>query len=258
MKFDRDSLENELKHVSPQVRASLAYRCALRVFPLLAVNGGFDYWKEDKKKHLYALFNIFDTNAGLKSTFTLHGYVSLALEAAAAYDAADIVDNVADCPALKAAMYTAFTVADDATAFSVAYSTSVDVYDAAGTALRALSAASCFSVVYEEQFRKSLQFDLETIKNSGKHDELLSVPLWIEKTDLIRSAELSFKAALESPEMNFGYWWSIYEQHSERNIDPEALKQRLSLPEEIKEKGPEFITDYLVSLRKKSDNLGEI
>ncbi len=276
MKYDEESFQKELEGVAPKICALFAYRCALRVFPLLAAEVNFDYWEEDKKRYLHSLFMVLDISVGTNRNIT---FTTISSVNAAAF--------ASDVTSTSAFTVAAFTAADDATAsasdaFSSAAFAAADIstfasdtstfasdvsavatafasaFAASFAAARAIAAASSFSAPYKYQLLKSIQSDLKTVKGGNNHAALEDAPLWTEKTEIIRTAEERFKSALESDELDFSYWWGIYEQHARGSVDKEALEQRLTVPEEVKEQGAEFITDYLIKLSGKTSRLNEM
>jgi len=59
----QEQVKSELQRMSSEEVVFFAWLCALRTLPYIGAKGNFNYWKkENRQKHLYALFRALDAN----------------------------------------------------------------------------------------------------------------------------------------------------------------------------------------------------
>ncbi|MCK5633176.1 hypothetical protein KAH94_05470, partial [bacterium] len=111
-KIFRKEVEQELKNLNKEQLVQFAWRCAVRVLPLLGSKGNFNYWNiKDKQKHIYAILNAIDFAAAAIKATNRDVVVFAADAALNASNAVIVVDT--DRTAFytaRAAMYTARAV----------------------------------------------------------------------------------------------------------------------------------------------------
>lgn len=62
MNFE-EQVRQELKGLNQEEIVQFAWRCAVRALPILGHQGHFDFWKENKQRHLYSVFRAIDADA---------------------------------------------------------------------------------------------------------------------------------------------------------------------------------------------------
>ncbi|MDR0869186.1 MAG: hypothetical protein LBN39_00175, partial [Planctomycetaceae bacterium] len=114
--------------------------------------------------------------------------------------------------------------------------------DAAKTAAYAAYAAlDLHAAGRKYDFEKIIFQDIRDIRNHKElnHDRNIYGNVWN-----------NFQTALEN--IGCGYWGKLYREIFDNGfvLDHEALKRRLSVPEEIRDRGAKAVADYLVELEK--------
>ena len=243
MAVNREKIEQKLKKFSKECSVAFAYRCALRVLPLLALRGNFDYWQDHRDEYLFAVFHTFDaTELFLFGEKFDAAYATVAKATAAA-----------DGVAYAAARATAAT-------YNLARATTADTFyvtDAAYAAASARAAAtveknvisSGFIRVLEETINEDLAILSKFNENEKVFLHLLQQPLWNQIPFAWSRLVQQFQQALQAD--GFGFWGSIFEQRFRgKTLDLTFLQQRMELPPEIREQGQAVMVRYWESLYK--------
>ncbi len=241
MTIDSELVEQRLQGLDRDSVVAFAYRCALRVVPILGAKGNFNYWEEKQENHLFAVFHALDVTGRFLYEIKSAAYAGAYVTAyAASYAAAD----------------TAAAAADTAYAYAAAAAAADTVYFAARSAVRAVDATTFFkknlSEVIERMINRDLDYFATTNKSKKNARDLLTLPLWNEVPESWTDLLDQFKKALKGIDCDF--WYPIFEKrfHNEQP-DLDALKQRVELPPEIKEQGHLAIIRYLESLQREGE-----
>jgi uncharacterized protein YeaO (DUF488 family) len=217
--LSRETLE---KHLRPLVEKShqgvvlFAARCALRVFPLLAYDGNFDYWnKAQQASYILSIWRailaayISDTKTAAAAVYTVvaaRDSVSNSYAAASVSDAAAAAARAAD---VDAANYAAHYDGDEAAAYAhtsahaASAHTSADAASAlAGVTASKIAAVSDLSHLENDDWQKLFSTRLwpRGIKLADSYHHLLGAlnKLIGQTTDLTTKYELTRVAFLHS------------------------------------------------------------
>ncbi len=233
--MNRHEIEKRLKKLDKKKKNLFAYRCALRVFPIIGYQGNFDFWKENKRKiHIVSLFRALDSSKFYFLNIDRIFNSSAADTAAAAADAA-YAAAYADAAAAAAAADAAYAAAYADAAAAAA--------DAAYAAAYADAAADAIKI--NINIENEILLDLEKLE---KNIDISNVPLWNKMPKEFNKVLLNFEKALK--DLNFNYWWKVYKEHFENRINQKHLKRRINVPQEIVKRGGDNITNYLLGLEK--------
>jgi Cdc6-like AAA superfamily ATPase len=235
----RNEIRQGLKSLKPAQIARFAWICAVRATPFIGGNGNFNFWTEEAKKHhLHSFFNALDVIYGIQSKLL-----------SAARDAADEVAAAARAAYVAVAAdvaRAAYATADAARA--------VDATVAADAAAYAADAAA-YAMAINGNFKNIniptiLQADLQCIKEQKEfinHGITIYGEIWN-----------NFQQALKNEGCE--YWGKLYADifNNRFVLDLEKLKQRINVPEEIKNQGAESVAKYLENLEQQgASNLNE-
>ena len=228
-------INKELEKLTNEQRATFAWRCAVRSLPFLGSQGNFDYWKkQERQQHLYAVFFALDiaTNYDASNNDDARA-AAKAIESvvdAASYDDAARAAVKAIESAFDAAAYAA-TFNDDSSYFN---NVAKDADDAARAAVY-YSRADDNTSFNIKDFQSLILQDVRAIQGEGVSD--ITINFYGKIWD-------NFQKALKAEGCE--YWGDLYQSIFDNKfvLDLEALKQRLSVPEIIKERGLASITAY--------------
>ena len=254
----REQIFFDLKKMSKEKVVFFAWLCAVRALPFIGHKGNFDFWDENRKKYLYAIFRALDTScyyytAAAANTDAAYGKAVRAtanarVVAIRASYAANAADNAADNAANAAA-----NAADSADNADVrAASCAAD--NAISAAYAALPYAANVTVVIQNIFLK----DLKEIQKGGKffNKDLTEKDSYIAKW--YREIFDNFQHALEKEGCK--YWGDLYKDiifNRNFKFDKEALESRMNVPPEIQEDGAAAVASYLEEMEKGATRLNE-
>ncbi len=250
MAIDRDLVQQRLEGLNQNAVVAFAYRCALRVIPILGTSGNFEYWKDKQEDHLFAVFHALDvTEVCLyEIKYAANSYDTYAKVANTANEAADTAYDANAKANANAAAANANAAYAAASAYAVAYA----AYSAAYSYTAYHSLKKYFSKAIEQMITYDL--DYLTMANDGKKNarNLLAKPLWNITPESWPNLVRQFQKALKDIDCDF--WYSIFEKRfNSEPADLAALKQRVELPPEIKKQGHLTIIHYLESLQKEGE-----
>jgi signal recognition particle receptor subunit beta len=231
----REKIKTQINGLSKQQQIQFAWLCGFRALPFLCVDGGFDYWTDDKQKYLYsvfyaldmvnAAFTFADAYAASNAVFAFaDAYATTAAASNAAFTFAAAYDATAAAAASNAASNAAFTAA-----FTVAAS------DATANAAAAAAAAAYGNGM---NLQKIIIKDIDAVKKGRFHtlqnDTNVYGSLWEE-----------FLAALQKE--GCGYWADLFENlfANQFEMNADELERRLGVPEEIREQGAAAVANFL-------------
>lgn len=267
LKLKFEAWKHEFSMIKSEEKLILLYRVILRIFPLLGISGSFNYWKDQKKKNLYSMFLVLDSlyaackryDFYLDPRSTYNAAInasSYEIEESATFGAANAIAVVGD--------FVAHYLRKDSSYLKTA--NLINVFDeffycailAIEEAQKILDVDLYLIDTKDRRLSVLIQSDFKHLKRKNGYEDLLNIPLWDSKPGYIEIAEKKFKTALISSEMKFDYWYEIYEQHILNNLKLDQLDKRLTIPEEVKIVGVEFITDYLLKLSGRTTRLNEV
>ncbi len=247
-----DTIKKRILQLNKEQAVHFAWRCAVRALPFLGSNGRFDFWdtKKDRQKHIYSIFYALDINAsityGAKSAYAHAAEVAFADAADAAdaayaayADAADAARSAADAAKSAYAAYVAYAHASTYVAADAAYAASEAAKSAAYAARNTINLETI------------MLRDLDTIQNQGKVIDQHAL------TDLYGNIWDNFQKALKSE--GCAYWGRLYKSIFDNGfeLDQDALKRRIDVPNEIREQGAATVANYLEELEKGATRLNE-
>ncbi len=231
-------VEKELENLNRKQVVQFAWRSAMRALPFLGSHGNFNFWEEDRQKHLFSIFYALDVNADAFAAAAAAADATFAARAAAATAA----DAFADAAARAAADARAAAAAD---AFADARAAAARAAADARTATFAARAAK-----WNIDLRPLILGDIATIKQ-GKIAEDTS-------TEVYGNVWENFQTALKNEGCE--YWATLYQKIFENGfvLDKEALEQRINnVPESILALGAAEVGRYLEGLEKGATRLNE-
>ncbi|MDR0982582.1 MAG: hypothetical protein LBM07_04995 [Culturomica sp.] len=219
----RKRIKKELQKMNRKQQIFFAWLSAVRALPFLSKRGGFYYWiKEDRQRHLYAVFRVLDVN---------QYYLEKSITAAAAYAAADAAAAAADAAAdaNAAYAYAAAAVADAA-------------YAATDAAYAYAAAAANATARVDYNIRDILLNDAQNIQKG--HTTFKNY------LELYGTILENFLQALDNEHCT--YWGNLYKDIFKNNfvLDKESLERRMNVPAEIQDLGAAAVAGYLEDLEK--------
>lgn len=250
-------LKGELTYLNKEHLAKFAWLCAVRALPLLGTRGNFDFWKEKKRqKYIYSIFHILDLIA-INFVRTNHfSKIVNSISYLDVFDAADDVDGVSIYKTAAAAANVAYAAAYASSAGNdvayIAKDTSPHLTKMRSSSYSTVKHAYiAFNLVISENMKSYgsiIWEDLEYIKDGKKPQIHLDV--YDEIWD-------NFQNALKAEGCE--YWGKLYQNifDNQFELDQDALKRRLSVPEEIRNQGAKEVADYLQKLEKGAKRLNE-
>jgi hypothetical protein len=231
--------------------AFFAWLCAVRSLPFIGASGNFNFWKEgDKFKFIYAIVNVIDTIAA-RYTATSTAFVTAVDTAICAANDAYAVFAV-DTNKNRTA-YAARAAADTARAVTIAARVANDdIITACIVVVAAARTVTPYANVrgginLEEIICEDISYIKLNIYDKFNNDIGVYGDVWN-----------NFQKALN--DVGCDYWGRLYENIFENKfqIDKEALRLRLSVPQEIKEQGAKAVADYLEQMEAEgSEHLNE-
>jgi GTPase SAR1 family protein len=209
-------VRGELKKLNRAQMLGFAWRCATRALPYLGSGGNFAFWeKEKRQEYIYNIFYALDLVAA--NRFNYGSAVYYAANAASAVSAADYAANAASA-----------------------------VYFAANAVYFVSAAASAASAAYYaakagKDLKSIILQDLENIKKNEKQS--ISTEFYGEIWD-------NFQKALKAEGCE--YWGKLYKNifDNQFELDHEALKTRINVPEEIRSRGAAAVAGYLQEMEE--------
>ncbi|GHU53118.1 hypothetical protein AGMMS49975_10380 [Clostridia bacterium] len=219
-------VKEKLQELNKTDTVFFAWLCAVRALPYVGSKGNFNFWQNSKRtQHLHSIFWALDCSRAVSN-------VSSAASAASA-----AFTNFSSASASSAAYNAAYAVYNAAYAAYSAY----NVYNAAYNAANAANAAC----VANASLREIILQDLEIIQNGRNYADFNN------DLSLYGNVWNNFQKALR--DIGCGYWGDLYKNIFENHfeIDKKALERRLSVPEEIRDKGANFVADYLIALEQR-------
>lgn len=282
-KLTRDSIREKLKGVPRELGLAIVIRLAIRMLPLLAIQGSlkrpnqprqvFQFWSEHNQPiflkallaacsgGIAALFlDRFDTAAADKAAFAVHFVTNTAVS-----DAAEIAPpftSAFDVASASSAAYTSSAAYADAIATTAANAASATSYvvasatkatinsypricdDVIGTAVHVAS-VFCAS----NAFLQEIQLDLISLKSKNAKT-LLQSPLWSNSQSKNWQKLLDdFKADALSLNAGFEVWLDWYEDRLQGNpFDLKLLEKWNAVPVEIEAQGVAAVNAYIKDL----------
>lgn len=229
-KFDRERVEKELEQLPREQVVQFAWRCALRVLPMLGKQGNFKFW-EEPQNHLYAV--LFAMDCAAASSAAAHSSFAVVFR---------LFGSVRASAAARDAAFSALSA--DSRAVSSAASAAADAVRAARAGIAPASAAAFASIPAVSLVGETaIMEDFEALKRNG----CIVSPVELESYGGVWG---NFIQALESE--GCGYWARLYEQiFADGYIkNQEALERRLNVPKEVRERGAAAVGQYLERLEQ--------
>lgn len=241
-----NQIEQELQSLNKEEQIAFAWRCAIRALPLLCNKGDFGFWdKEDVQGYLYSIIYVLDASI-IATDFNDYSF-DVNLAALAAVNTASITySGYNDVSYTASAAYSSYAAAADAASYKASASTvsaasclvpsdsEITINDIVSIATHAVDAA---------QMRLNLKdIILEDIANiKSSEPQKISTKTYGKTWD-------NFQSALKNEACE--YWAKLYQDIFDNNfeLDKEALKRRINVPKEIRDKGASEVGKYLEAL----------
>jgi hypothetical protein len=200
----------------------LAWHCALRALPFLGADGNFNLWEKEKRQdYLYSLFYVLDIAAN-KNNETWKTAFGNAINASKNIQAkANIIDIIVEMADLAVKLSSLpFKNYADELAAKISY--------------------ACHIIGNNNELHSAVLKDIDIVKQGGGKIS----------TGFYGSDWTNFMLALENEDC--GYWKRLIQQffHDGCVKDKEALKRRLNIPKEIRDKGAARVGEYLEEQEK--------
>lgn len=243
-----NKIRMQLKENNHYQNSVIAYRCLLRVFPLFYFFG---------KKNLYNLFYSIDLirTAFFKSEIiNKNHFINSVIDSLTkikyeykAYPASSAVNSV---------LHTLLAVKE----ISLEVPTSKlisHVFETIQSAYNSLSDTTSISGGTLSLFINEVENDIEFVLTSNLPNNIIYNDLWSNKNNDIIECEKKFRDYLLSF-LEWDYWFDVYTQHINSDIDYSSYENRTNLTLEILNQGPDFVTNHLKRLSLSKSRINEI
>jgi hypothetical protein len=232
-------IRKEISELPAKKAGYLAWRCAVRALPFLAVTYNFDYWpEENKQRHLLSIFKALDTAA---STVLFD-----VVDSDAGKTAAEVAD-IAEVIAADAVNYTAADAAYTYTSADAAYT-----YAAADAVYAVAAAADVSSDAVSAGISAAVNAYTAAYGTASVHEKipadfqaLIFTDLKIMRSESVPTRSYQCYGVLwdqfqeDLAEMGCAYWGRLIENllGNDFQMDRETLEKFIYVPKKAEEQG---------------------